>query len=380
MFARWYKYIALLALGIFFFAGCVAVPIQTADKVVEKEKPRMFGFQWVDLTPFLAQDISLPPETKGILVIGVFKGFPAEAAGLREGDVVLKVNGQVCTLKQARQNLEIYKKISAPVVFEILRQRKTLNIHLEETAGSSNQYLLVQPPPNQAPRTLRLAADGSGDFLTVIGAFLASRPGDTILIAQGDYPKFNVNRHNLTIAGEARDKVTIGVIDASGKKGVKIKSLTVKNAVVIKNATGLVIENCSILKGYPGLWSGITKGEVKVNEPLFEDFIELPKILIPGCMRWRNGILVEIKNRDLPGLIQKKNSEYLIDLVTRIEKTSLGLSEYAQKFDNQAQDMVVKGNGDPAGLREMSVLCRQRIAIYSSILSTLRRAAAAKGR
>lgn len=258
-----YKHITFLVLVVFFLAGCATVP----TKVVEKKGPPTFGFRMRDLTPKLAQDLSLSPETKGVLVIGVFKGLPAEAAGLQEGDVVLKVNDQVFTETKALDDaLRTYIKTSTPVVLEVLRQGETLNISPGEAVKWTGQPL-VQPPPNPTPRTLKLAADGSGDFRTIMGALLASRPGDTILIAPGDYPGFEVNRDDLTIVGEARNKVTVEGINISGKKGLKIKSLTVnaskeRSAIVIINATGLLVEDCVILNGKHGLWLHNVEGVI----------------------------------------------------------------------------------------------------------------------
>jgi hypothetical protein len=41
--------------------------------------------------------------------------------------------------------------------------------------------------------------------------------------------------------------------------------------------------------------------------------------------------------------------------------------------------MVVKGEGNPEKDRELSVLCRQRIAIFKAILAGLKQATAARG-
>jgi serine protease Do len=44
-----------------------------------------------DLTPEVAKDLGVP-EGKGVAVIGVTPGGPADAAGLRRGDVILEAN------------------------------------------------------------------------------------------------------------------------------------------------------------------------------------------------------------------------------------------------------------------------------------------------
>ncbi len=119
----------------------------------------------------------------------------------------------------------------------------------------------------------------------------------------------------------------------------------------------------------------------KVDMPPLEDFIELLENSTIDDIRWSNGILVEIKNSTLPRLMRERNPEYLINLVTRIEKAVLNLNEQAQMADSRVQEMVVEGKGaDTTQANELSVLCRQRIAIFKPILSALKQAVAAKGR
>jgi serine protease Do len=50
-----------------------------------------------DLTPDLAQALGLPPDSQGAVVMGVEPGGRADAAGLRERDVIVSVDGQPVT-------------------------------------------------------------------------------------------------------------------------------------------------------------------------------------------------------------------------------------------------------------------------------------------
>jgi hypothetical protein len=117
----------------------------------------------------------------------------------------------------------------------------------------------------------------------------------------------------------------------------------------------------------------------EVNEPPIEDFIELPQKCSFDYIRWNNGVLIEVKNSTLPRLMREASPEHLTGLVTRIEKAALILSGKAQTADNRVQEMVVKGEGNPEKDRELSVLCRQRIAIFKAILAGLKQATAARG-
>jgi serine protease Do len=51
------------------------------------------GVGTVDVTPAIAKNFGLPVD-HGIAVTAVGQGTPAEAAGLRENDVIMKVDGQ----------------------------------------------------------------------------------------------------------------------------------------------------------------------------------------------------------------------------------------------------------------------------------------------
>ena len=114
----------------------------------------------------------------------------------------------------------------------------------------------------------------------------------------------------------------------------------------------------------------------KVDKPPLEDFIESH-----GDLSWNNNVLIDIKNRNLSQLIRKENSEYLIKLITRIEKAILSLHQQAQMADSRVQQIVVEGSGaDTTHANVLSVLCRQRIAIFKPILSALKQAVAARGR
>jgi len=113
----------------------------------------------------------------------------------------------------------------------------------------------------------------------------------------------------------------------------------------------------------------------KVDEPPLEDFIDLPQTYTANDLRWSNGILIEVKNSTLPLLIREKSRGDLTKLITRIEKAMLNLNERAQMADSQIQQ-IVANKGDPNGVREISVLYNQRIAIFGAILSALKRSVA----
>ncbi|HEV8117400.1 MAG TPA: Do family serine endopeptidase [Thermoanaerobaculia bacterium] len=60
----------------------------------EAPKSARLGVQVQPLTPELAQQLELPAGSHGLAVTGVEPGSPAERAGVREGDLIVSVNGQ----------------------------------------------------------------------------------------------------------------------------------------------------------------------------------------------------------------------------------------------------------------------------------------------
>ncbi|HHO76820.1 MAG TPA: hypothetical protein ENN05_10395 [Deltaproteobacteria bacterium] len=118
-----------------------------------------------------------------------------------------------------------------------------------------------------------------------------------------------------------------------------------------------------------------------VEEPPLEDFIDTPDISGPDRadnLRWSNSVLIEAKNRSLEKLLREESRNTLMGLVTRIEKSILDLSEQAERAKDRAQNIVQKGEGDPAPERELSILCRQRIEVLKPILAALKQEAAAR--
>jgi serine protease Do len=64
------------------------------DENAEAPKSAKLGVQVQPLTPDLAQQIGLPSGSHGLAVTGVEPGSAAERAGVREGDLIVSVNGQ----------------------------------------------------------------------------------------------------------------------------------------------------------------------------------------------------------------------------------------------------------------------------------------------
>jgi serine protease Do len=77
---------------------------KTAEAPAAPAQGRM-GVQVADLTPELAKQLGVPETTKGAVVAGVQPGSPAFEAGLRQGDVILRINGKDVTASSDVANM-----------------------------------------------------------------------------------------------------------------------------------------------------------------------------------------------------------------------------------------------------------------------------------
>lgn len=124
-----------------------AIPIQTAQRVAEQlfsrgkmEHPYL-GIQMVTLTPELKQELLTQKELpfkieaeKGVLIVQISKNSPAAQAGLKPGDIILKVGGtKVATATDVQEQVEL-SKIGQTLQIEIDRQQKTEMIAIQPAA------------------------------------------------------------------------------------------------------------------------------------------------------------------------------------------------------------------------------------------------------
>lgn len=77
-----------------------AIPVSTARQVLEgivrdgQVVRGWVGIEPMELTAELAETFGLPKQSEGVIVTGVLQNGPAANAGLRPGDLLLKVAGQ----------------------------------------------------------------------------------------------------------------------------------------------------------------------------------------------------------------------------------------------------------------------------------------------
>ena len=118
-----------------------AIPINKAKEVKDvlsrgEEVPHPYvGIQMITLTPELAEQNNsdpnssiLLPEINGVLVMRVMPNTPAEAAGIRRGDVIKKVENQSVTSASQLQGIVEKSKVNQNLRFEIQRGSQSLSL------------------------------------------------------------------------------------------------------------------------------------------------------------------------------------------------------------------------------------------------------------
>jgi serine protease Do len=182
-----------------------AIPAKTVDFVVTqlKEKGHVtrgwLGVQVQPVTPELADSLGLK-QARGALVSIPAPGSPAELAGIRRGDVILKIgDGEV------KDSRDLARKIAAiapetSVKLSIFRdgKRETVEVKLEELEDGKSPAAGAGPAPQSEIGALGLSVAPTGEGPAGPGglAIVEIRPdgraadaglvqGDILLIANG---------------------------------------------------------------------------------------------------------------------------------------------------------------------------------------------------
>jgi putative serine protease PepD len=116
-----------------------AIPVDLAktisDEIISTGRVThaFFGLQSVPIPPAAAAEAGV---SEGLFVVGVVAGGPSAQAGLRQGDVITKVDGSPATTNVQLQELTITKRPGDKVTIDYVRDGK---------AGSTTVTLGTQP-------------------------------------------------------------------------------------------------------------------------------------------------------------------------------------------------------------------------------------------
>ena len=127
-----------------------AIPAELAQPVIEQLKSSgkvrrgYLGVQIQDMTPAIASSLGLPKD-RGEIVAAVEPNGPARAAGLQQGDVVVKVAGQEVTPDNSLSYIVANTPIGSRVPIEVIRGGKRLTLTAAIGERPAEAALLGQP-------------------------------------------------------------------------------------------------------------------------------------------------------------------------------------------------------------------------------------------
>lgn len=105
-----------------------AIPVDVAKQVSTQliadgqiTRP-WIGISMTDLTPPLSKSMGLNENVKGVAVSGIMNGSPAADGGLRQGDVIQRVDGTVIETANQVQSIVSERKPGDVLNFQVLRQ------------------------------------------------------------------------------------------------------------------------------------------------------------------------------------------------------------------------------------------------------------------
>jgi serine protease Do len=170
-----------------------AIPIDTARRVVDEllrhgqVAPVWLGVELQDLDPRLHDVLELPRGTKGALVSGVAPGSPADKAGLRRGDLVMKAAGHA--VPTARDLYGIVERATPgePITLEIWREGERLQVtaraervsdEIVERLAERMLGLTLEPARNGGFQVKRVRPQSGA-------ARIGFQPGDLVLAING---------------------------------------------------------------------------------------------------------------------------------------------------------------------------------------------------
>lgn len=130
-----------------------AIPINMARDVAQQiikfgsVHRGLMGIFVQPLTPELAQALGYPESYQGALIAQVNEGSPAEAAQLRVGDIITKINDTTITQANQVKTTVSLLRVGSDVKMTILRQGKEVSITAQITDSKQNEQQLQANNP-----------------------------------------------------------------------------------------------------------------------------------------------------------------------------------------------------------------------------------------
>lgn len=135
-----------------------AIPINMAKRIIPQLKETghvvrgWLGVYIQDITPELAKKFGLKDGQKGVLVSKVFDKSPAQKAGIRQGDVIVKFDGKRVHSSHELAILVSQTKVGKKTDVEIVRDGKTLTQTVR--IGTRKEEKVAEAESSRAPEEL----------------------------------------------------------------------------------------------------------------------------------------------------------------------------------------------------------------------------------
>jgi serine protease Do len=210
-----------------------AIPISLAKEIVPqlKEKGRVtrgwLGVMIQKVTPDIAESLGLS-ETKGALVADVVKDGPAEAAGIKQGDVIVEYDGKPVNDSSELPLLVARTAVGKQVKVKVIRDKSTQNFSItiaelkDEEVGvagsgtSEDLGLAVQTVTPDLAENLGLDRSLKGVVVTQVdpqgpAAEAGLRRGDVILEVNRQVVK-DVEAYRKSVAAAGKGKSVLFLV------------------------------------------------------------------------------------------------------------------------------------------------------------------------
>jgi serine protease Do len=113
----------------------VELPLETAPETPPRDVRRidgrnpLAGASVANLSPALAEELSLDAVLRGVIVLEIVARSPAQRVGFRPGDIVLAVNGT--TIDTTEQLARLLSRSAERWRLSVRRDDRTLTLNIE---------------------------------------------------------------------------------------------------------------------------------------------------------------------------------------------------------------------------------------------------------
>jgi len=161
------------------FAIPIDMAVRLADKLIKNGKieQALMGVGIQPLNPKLAHQLGVDPATKGLYVLSVGKGTPAEKAGLKEGDIITSYDNNPVNTRKDLQYLVRTSDIGKSYTLSYLRGGKPHETQVSPAAAEKIQTAMThdRPAAESAPAAAKVSVDDFGIAVQPVTPELAKK-------------------------------------------------------------------------------------------------------------------------------------------------------------------------------------------------------------